>query len=99
MVIAKLILESIVTMLPKGLALGLKLIKLEKMGAWIAKNPKSTNGGGMTVLAASLVSLAVMLAESNGVVLTAEVQTSLIAAVVAIGGAYTAWRASIKPVE
>jgi hypothetical protein len=93
MVIAKLILTSIVTMLPKGLAFGMKLIKLKKMSDAIAKNPKATNGGGMTVIASSLVALLVAFAEMKGIEIPADMQSALIGVVSAVGLAYTVWRA------
>ena len=96
MVIAKLILTSIVTMLPKGLAFGMKVIKLKKASDAIASNPRATNGGGMTVVASSLVALLVAYAKMKGIEIPADMQVALIGVVSAIGGVYTVWRAKRK---
>lgn len=74
----------------KIVAFVFKLIKMKKMADKVMANPKATKGGVATVAVAVLC----LLMQYFGVEITPELQEGLAAIVLAVGGAYTAYRAS-----
>lgn len=96
MVIAKILLTTLVTFLPKGLAFGAKLVRADNVSGKIERNPKAINGLGSTTVATSLVALAVVYLNGRGIAIEPEMQNALIGLVSGLGGVYTVWRASRK---